>query len=42
MTGMVALRVGEPIEWDSANLRAKNSAAAERWVHLPQRKKWLA
>lgn len=42
MTGMVALRVGEPIEWDSVNLRAKNTSAAERWVHLPQRKKWLA
>ena len=42
MTGMVALRVGEPIEWDSANLKAKGCAAADRWVHLPQRKKWLA
>lgn len=42
MTGMVALRVGQPIEWDSAKLVAKNCAAAERWVHLPQRKKWLA
>ena len=42
MTGMVALRVGQPIEWDSSTLTAKNCAAAERWVHLPQRKKWLA
>ncbi len=42
MTGMVALRVGQPIEWDSANLVAKGCPAAERWVHLPQRKKWLA
>lgn len=42
MTGMVALRVGQPIEWDSANLRATNCPAAERWVHLAQRKKWLA
>lgn len=42
MTGMVALRVGQPIEWDSAQLRAKNTPAADRWVHLPQRKKWLA
>ncbi len=42
MTGMVALRVGQPIEWDSANLRAKNCPDAERWVHLAQRKKWLA
>ena len=42
MTGMVALRVGQPIEWDSANLVAKNCSDAQRWVHLPQRKKWLA
>jgi predicted dehydrogenase len=42
MTGMVALRVGQPIEWDSANLKAKGCPDAERWVHLPQRKKWLA
>ena len=42
MTGMVALRVGQPIDWDSANLRATNCAEAERWVRLPQRKKWLA
>jgi hypothetical protein len=33
MTGMVALRVGQPIEWDSANLVAKNCRDAERWVH---------
>lgn len=42
MTGMVALRGGLPIEWDSANLRAKNCPEAERWVHLAQRRKWLA
>ena len=42
MTGMVALRVGQPIEWDSANLVAKGCPAAEQWVRLPQRKKWLA
>jgi predicted dehydrogenase len=42
MTGMVALRVGQPLEWDSANLVAKGCPAAEQWVHLPQRKKWLA
>ncbi len=42
MTGMVAMRVGQPIEWDSANLVAKNCADAARWVRLPQRTKWLA
>ncbi|MDO8542246.1 MAG: Gfo/Idh/MocA family oxidoreductase [Opitutaceae bacterium] len=41
MSGMVALRVGQPLEWDSANLKAKGCPAADRWIHLPQRKKWL-
>jgi predicted dehydrogenase len=39
MTGMVALRVGETIEWDSAGLKARGCPAADRWVNLPQRKK---
>jgi predicted dehydrogenase len=42
MTGMVALRVGEPITWDSANLVAKGCPAAERWIRPSQRQKWLA
>lgn len=42
MTGIVALRVGKTIEWDSANLKAKGCPEADRWIHLPQRKKWLA
>ena len=42
MTGMVALRVGQPLDWDSANLKAKGCPAADRWITLPQRKKWLA
>jgi hypothetical protein len=41
MTGIVALRVGKPIEWDSANMKAKGCPEADRWIHLPQRKKWL-
>ncbi|MBI5770918.1 MAG: Gfo/Idh/MocA family oxidoreductase [Verrucomicrobia bacterium] len=42
MTGIVALRVGQTIEWDSANLKAKGCPQADRWIHLPQRKTWLA
>jgi hypothetical protein len=42
MTGIVALRVGREIEWDSANLKAKGCPEADRWIHLPQRKKWIA
>ncbi|MBM3853114.1 MAG: Gfo/Idh/MocA family oxidoreductase [Verrucomicrobia bacterium] len=41
MTGIVTLRVGREIEWDSANLKAKGCPDADRWIHLPQRKKWL-
>ncbi|MCX7824724.1 MAG: Gfo/Idh/MocA family oxidoreductase [Verrucomicrobiae bacterium] len=42
MTGIVALRVGQPIEWDSQNLKAKGCPEADRFIHLPVRKKWLA
>jgi predicted dehydrogenase len=42
MTGLVALRVGREIDWDSRNLHARGCPEADRWIHLPQRKKWLA
>lgn len=42
MTGIVALRVGKTIEWDSANLKAKGCPEADRWINLEPRKKWLA
>jgi hypothetical protein len=41
MTGIVALRVGREIEWDSKALKAKGCPEADRWIHLPQRKKWI-
>ena len=41
MVGMVALRLNQPIEWDSENLKVKNLPAADKWVHLPVRKQWL-
>ena len=41
MTGIVALRAGQPIEWDSENLKAKNCPEADKFIHLPLRKKWL-
>ena len=37
----LALRLGREIEWDSANLKAKGEPEADRWIHLPQRKKWI-
>jgi len=42
MTGIVALRVGREITWDSAALKAPGCPEADRWIHLPQRRDWLA
>lgn len=41
MVGMVAMRLGKEIEWDSEALKVKGLPEAEPWVHLEQRKKWL-
>ena len=41
MVGMVAMRLGKPIEWDSEALKVKGVPEADRWIHLEQRKKWL-
>lgn len=41
MLGIVALRLGKPVEWDSAALKVKGVPAADVLVHRPQRKKWL-
>lgn len=41
MTGIVALRLGQPIDWDSENLKVKGSPEADRFIHLPRRDKWL-
>jgi len=41
MVGIVALRLGRPIEWDSQSLKVKGTPEAEPLIHRPQRKKWL-
>ena len=41
MVGMVALRYGKPIEWDSQNMKAIGAPGADPLIHLEQRKKWL-
>lgn len=41
MVGMVALRYGKPIDWDSQGMKAKGEPGADPLVHLEQRKKWL-
>ncbi|MBI4622535.1 MAG: Gfo/Idh/MocA family oxidoreductase [Verrucomicrobia bacterium] len=41
MTGIVALRTGKTIEWDSPNMKARGCPEADQFIHLPVRKKWL-
>jgi hypothetical protein len=41
MVGMVAMRLGQPVEWDSDALKVKGQPDAEPLVHLEQRKNWL-
>jgi hypothetical protein len=41
MVGIVALRLGKPIDWDSAALKAKGMPAADALIHRELRKKWL-
>ena len=41
MTGIVALRYGKPIEWDSAALKAKGEPGADPFIHREIRTEWL-
>jgi hypothetical protein len=41
MVGMVALRLGKPVEWDSQDMKAKGEPDADSLIHLEERKKWL-
>ena len=41
MVGMVALRYGKPIEWDSENLKVKGAPEAQPLVMREPRRKWL-
>ncbi len=41
MVGMVAMRLGRPVEWDSEALRVKGIPEAEPLVRLEHRKQWL-
>jgi predicted dehydrogenase len=40
LLGNVAMRVGRPINWDSANLRATGLPAADRFIHNEYRHGW--
>jgi hypothetical protein len=38
--GLVAYRVGQRMEWDAANLKAKNCPEADRFIRPEYRKGW--
>jgi hypothetical protein len=40
LLGCLAQRVGEKIEWDAANMRARNHPAAGRFIQRDYRKGW--
>jgi predicted dehydrogenase len=40
LLGNVAMRVGKRIDWDSANLRARDLPAADPYIHREYRKGW--
>jgi len=40
LLGNLALLTGEPIYWDSANMRAMNCPKADRYIHRAYRKGW--
>ena len=41
LPGTLALRLGRPIEWDSARLQVPGAPEADRWIHNHYRTKWL-
>jgi len=40
LLGNAAYRLGEPIDWDAANLKARGNPRAEEFLHPPFRKGW--
>ena len=40
LLGVLSLRVGKPIHWDAANLKAKNAAEADAIIKEPCRPGW--
>jgi predicted dehydrogenase len=40
LVGMLALRTGKPIEWDAANMRARNCPEADPFIHPQFRTGW--
>ena len=41
MIGIITLRLGRPIEWDSAAMKVKGAPEADRLINREHRSKWL-
>jgi len=41
LLALVAYRVGEKLDWDSKNLKARNCPEAEKYIHKTYRKGWV-
>jgi len=41
LPGILALRLGRPIEWDSARMQVSGAPEADRWIQNNYRTKWL-
>jgi hypothetical protein len=41
LPGLLALRLGRPIEWDSARMQVPGAPEADRWIQNNYRTKWL-
>jgi hypothetical protein len=42
LPGMLSLRLGRPIEWDSARMTVPGAPEADRWIQKSYRMKWLS
>ena len=41
LAGIVALKLQEEIEWDGQAMKVKGHPEADKWIHKPNREKWL-
>lgn len=42
LPGILSLRLGRPIEWDSAAMRVPGAPEADRWIQKTYRPKWVS
>jgi predicted dehydrogenase len=42
LAGIVALKMQKEIQWDGQAMKVKGHPEADKWIHKPDREKWLA